>query len=254
MVAQHQLFWIPVETVDLPVSLLIQILAPDSMALYIVLFAILGSIQYAAIGWGVDYKVSKDRSRLAPNRFFLIAVALVVIGISYWAYVNISYSNLSDFEKSQIALNKAKTESDRFDVLGRAAKISFKSKRYDEAGKYAKELLTIAARYKDDPIYGNAIYDGHVVLGKLALNDGRPEKAIHELLEAVRTPGSATLATFGPDMSLARDLLKEGYKKPVIEFLIGCKSFWEYDDGKIDKWIKDINEGKMPDFGNSIRE
>src|SRR6266568_7541906 len=55
--AQYQLIWIFPDIVDLPISLLVNILAPDNMGIYILLLATLGSIQYAAIGWCIDYKL-----------------------------------------------------------------------------------------------------------------------------------------------------------------------------------------------------
>ena len=253
--AQHQLFWIPVATVDLPVSLLAQVLAPYSMTLYIVLLALLGSAQYAVIGWAIDFKLSRDRKSLIPNKFYLALGAFVIIGISFWAARNISYLKLNDYEKSEIALKEARTERDRFKLLGDAAKASFKFKKYEKAREFSEELLAVSVKYKDDRnYYGDAIYHAHIVLGRLELLSGRSEQAIHHLSEAIKTPGSPVLASFGPDMSLARDLLEKGYKEPVIEFLIECKRVWKYNDGKIETWIKDISEGKMPDFGNMILE
>jgi hypothetical protein len=252
IVAQHQLFWISPELIDLPISLLVQILAPDSMTIYIALLATLGSFQYAAIGWCIDYKLSKDRKLLIPNKCILVVGACVFIGLAYWSYRNLSYLNLNEYEKSVIELENAKTEVDRFRILDKAAKSSFKFKKYDKAKNYAEELLVLSQKHKNEVIYGSAIYDSHVVLGRLALLDGKPEQAIYHLFEAAKTPGDAALASFGPDMSLAKDLLEKGYKEPVIEFLIRCKSFWEFDEGKVDRWVKEINEGKMPDFGTSL--
>lgn len=253
--AQHQLFWIPVERVDLPVSLLVQVLAPYSMTLYIVLLALFGSAQYAVIGWAIDLKLSKDRKSLIPNKFYFAVAALVIFIISFWAYHNISYSNLNDYEKSELALSKAQTEADRFKLLGNAAKACFKFKKYDKARKYADELLAVSSKYRDDlNYYGDAFYDAHIVLGRLDFRDGRPEQAIQHLLEAIKTPGSPILSSFGPNMLLARDLLEKGYKAPVIEFLVKSKRVWKQNDGMLDKWINEIKEGRMPDFGNLILE
>jgi len=250
--AQYQLFWISPELIDLPISLLIQILAPNSMKLYVALLAILGSFQYAVIGWCIDLILSKDKRPLIPNKRILVVGACVIIGLAFWTYRNISYRNLNEYEKSEIKLENAKTEVDRFRILVEAAKASFKFKKYDKARKYAEELLTLDQKYKDEIIRGNAIYDAHTILGRLALLDGKPEQAIHHLFEAVKTPGDPGLSSFGPDMSLAKDLLEKGYKEPVIEFLIGCKRFWTHEDGKIDKWVKEIREGKIPDFGLNL--
>lgn len=250
--SQYQLFWISPDLIDLPISLLVQILAPDSMKMYVALLATLGSFQYAVIGWCIDYRLSRDRKLLIPNKRILVIGACVFIGLAYWACHNISYLNLNEYEKSVIKLKSAKTEVDRFRILNKAAKSSFKFKKYDKARNHAEELLTLSQKYKSEVIYGSAIYDSHIVLGRLDLLDGKPKQAIYHLFEAVKTPGDATLATFGPDMSLAKDLLEKGYKEPVIEFLIGCKRFWEFDEGKVDKWVMEIKEGQIPDFGINL--
>jgi tetratricopeptide (TPR) repeat protein len=250
--AQNQLFWIFPDIVDLPISLLVNILAPDNMGIYILLLATLGSCQYAAIGWCIDYKLSKDRKTLLPKRRFKILGICALIGLAYWTYTKVSYLMLDKCEQAEARLKNANIEvNEKNRSLRDAAKSCFDLEKYDKSKKYADELSKLANENKSDwNIYGTAFYDSHIVLGRLDLLGGKPEQAIYHLLEAAKTPGHATLATFGPDMSLAKDLLEKGYKEPVIEFLIECKKFWESGEkeGKIDKWVKEIKEGKMPDF------
>lgn len=173
--------------------------------------------------------------------------------MAYWTYTSVSYLRLNEYEKAEIQLKKATNDFEKSMALTDAAQSYFKSKKYGEARKYAEQLLALSnANKNDDNIYGPGVYDSHIILGRLELLNGNSEKAIHHLLEAGKTPGHPTLASFGPDMSLAKELLEKGYKKPVIEFLTGCKRFWTYDEGKLENWIKEINEGKMPDFGMNL--
>jgi tetratricopeptide (TPR) repeat protein len=252
--AQHQLFWILPSIVDLPASILAEILSPSSMALFVVLLATLGSLQYAAIGWCIDYKFSRDRKSLLPTRRFIVVSVIVFFGLVYWTYSSVSYLRLPDYEKAEIQLKQAKNDFEKGMALTDAAKSYFKFKKYANARIHAEQLLSLSNSNKNDSnIYGPGIYDSHIILGRLELLKGDSEKAIYHLFEAAKTPGHPTLASFGPDMSLAKDLLEKSYKEPVIEFLTDCKRFWTYNDGKLDKWIKEITEGKMPDFGMNLR-
>lgn len=253
--AQHQLFWILPGTVDLPVSLLVDILAPNSTALYIFLLATLGSLQYGAIGWFIDYKLSKNREALTPSKRFTVIGAVVLLGLVYWTYTSVSYMRLPKYAKAEIQLKKAETAFDRAEALRDAAKAYFEVKKYDEARKYAEQLLSLLKeKPKDDSdvIYGSAFYDSHIVLGRIDLINGKSELAIEHLFEAAKTPGDSALASFGPNMCLAKELLEKGYNKPVVTFLIGCKRFWKFEEGKIDKWLNEINAGLTPDFGLNL--
>jgi len=62
-----------------------------------------------------------------------------------------------------------------------------------------------------------------VILGRLALREGRIEDAKHHLIEAGRSPGSPQMDSFGPNVSLAKDLLERGEKEIVIEYFCYVK-------------------------------
>ena len=152
----------------------------------------------------------------------------------------------------EAALENAKNEQERFYALGRAAKNAFTKGNYPVAKKYAEELASLTPKYKKDWNYGNSIQDSNLVLGRLALHDGNVAAAKSFLLEAGKSPGSPQMNSFGPNVSLAKDLLEKGEKDTVIEYLTSCKKFWEMEGGKIDTWIKLIKDGKIPDFGPNL--
>ena len=52
-------------------------------------------------------------------------------------------------------------------------------------------------------------------------------------------------------MSLALALLKRDRKKAVIEYLGLCGKFWKKTT--TDAWIKEIEEGRTPEFGANLR-
>jgi hypothetical protein len=72
------------------------------------------------------------------------------------------------------------------------------------------------------------------------------------LLESGKTIGSPVLGSFGPNMTLARDLLKNGEQDAVLQYLELCKAFWSVGNEKLTQWTQDVRSGKMPDFGASI--
>ena len=60
------------------------------------------------------------------------------------------------------------------------------------------------------------------------------------------------LGSFGPNMSLAKDLLAKGEQETVLEYLELCRKFWGLNRGKLDEWVKDIEAGRMPEFGANL--
>jgi hypothetical protein len=59
--------------------------------------------------------------------------------------------------------------------------------------------------------------------------------------------------SFGPNMTLARDLLKIGEQDTVLQFFDLCGKFWgSSGQDKLTQWTQDVKSGKMPDFGSNI--
>jgi len=90
------------------------------------------------------------------------------------------------------------------------------------------------------------------VLGRIALRQGQIKLAKEYLLKAGQTPGSPQLNSFGPNMSLARDLAEKGEKDVVVEYFDQCRKFWRMGTDKLDKWTKEVRVGIMPDFGANL--
>lgn len=121
--------------------------------------------------------------------------------------------------------------------------------RLDKAERLARELLDIAPLFRDDWHYGNAVHHGHRLLGEVALRRGDVGRAREELLEAGRTPGSPQLNSFGPNMSLAKELLERGEQDVVLEYFALCGAFWKGDLlGSLLVWTADVREGRVPEF------
>lgn len=132
------------------------------------------------------------------------------------------------------------------------AKRAYSAGDLSKASHYANQLLKMASDYPRDWNYGNAVFYGNFVLGRVALQQGNVSLASNYLLASASTPGSPQLDTFGPNMSLAKELLEKGQKDVVLQYLEKCKKFWSDDFGKADKWISEVRSGHVPDFGANL--
>jgi TonB family protein len=135
-------------------------------------------------------------------------------------------------------------------ALPQLAKAAVKAGALDKASLYANELLTSA--HAGDWNDGNAVHDGNMVRGLVALHSGNVEQAAKDLIEAGKTTGSPQLNSFGPNMTLASELLEKGQRDAVLEYLTLCKKFWTLGSTQLDTWIDAIRTGGKPDFGANL--
>jgi hypothetical protein len=146
-------------------------------------------------------------------------------------------------------------EFDRFIHLPFAAKAALEAGANDKARSYAEEGLRLL---KDHPQIragtGNAIFYCNLVLGRLALLDGDIPQAEQYLLLSGTTTGSPGLDSFGPNMSLARELLKHSRREPVLKYLDECRLFWQQtsERGRLADWSAEIERNRMPAFGGNL--
>ncbi len=141
---------------------------------------------------------------------------------------------------------------ERFTVLAATAKAAYGAGSYEIAEKYATELLASSSDYPNDWNYGNAIHDGNMVLGLVAVEKGDIDLAIEYLLKAGDTSGSPQINTFGPNMTLAEVLIEKGEAESVLEYFELCKKFWELEGGKLESWAASVRGGGKPDFGANL--
>jgi tetratricopeptide (TPR) repeat protein len=123
-------------------------------------------------------------------------------------------------------LERAESEQ-RFYELGALATSAFEAGETAKAQQYASELLLSAQKFKNDWNCGNAVHKGNIVLGRVALGRGDIAGAKEYLLAAGETPGSPQLNSFGPNMTLAQELLEKGEREVVLTYLQSCGKFWK---------------------------
>ncbi|MBZ5584085.1 MAG: hypothetical protein LAQ30_18105 [Acidobacteriia bacterium] len=156
-----------------------------------------------------------------------------------------------ELELAHVELMAGRDATTRTPLLPRLAKTAYAARRYDKAEIYANEAL---AASKQGVFWwtGDAIHQGNIVLGRIALLRADVPTAIGYLLAAGKTPGSSTLNTTGPNMGLARDLLNSGQTDPVVQYLEECRAFWKADRGKLLEWLALVRAGLKPDFGPNL--
>ena len=151
---------------------------------------------------------------------------------------------------------------DRYYDLSRRMRTAFKGPSPETAGPIAREYLAAAQEFPCNWDYGNAIHNANVVLGLLALRDGKRAEAVGYLRAAGASPGSPQLDTFGPSLLLARDLARLGETDAVADYLASIKRFWKAQDESIvamalpvfadpdpiGTWIAQAREGHEPGF------
>jgi len=136
-------------------------------------------------------------------------------------------------------------------LLARLARTALAAGDFEKAANYANEALT-ESKHGVFWWTGDAIHQGNIVLGRLALRGGDVEEARRYLLLAGKTSGSTSLASQGPNMALARDLLEHGESAAVLQYLEECGAFWSGNRGKLAEWKALIRAGLKPDFGVNV--
>lgn len=131
--------------------------------------------------------------------------------------------------------------------------LAFDAGDLQKARAYAELLLREATSQQGSWNHGNAVHKGNLILGRIAAAEGRVADAVTFLRAAGETPGSPQLNSFGPNMTLARDLLERGERDAVLAYFEACRVFWKMGGGRLDAWTKEVQAGTIPNFGANLR-
>lgn len=179
----------------------------------------------------------------------MLASLLAIVGGTWCLAGAATWQDRHD--KAIADLKTAPDELHRLFCLPEAAKAAVEVGKTAEAAQLAQQALDLAPRFGNLG-NGNAIHDGHMVLGRVALQRGDVDAATRELLAAGGTPGSPNLNSFGPNMSLARDLLLKKQVGAVLEYFQLCARFWKMENGRLTRWAELAKAGAIPDFGPNL--
>lgn len=143
--------------------------------------------------------------------------------------------------------------------LTRAA---FWAGEYAQAKTYAQDWLKATAQLEQGPApatqnqrytqgadRGDAIHDANMILGEVALSEGKNKEAGGFLIEAGKATNGWTLTSYGPDLALVNDLLDVSERQAVLTFFDECDVFWKTGRDSLAQWRKAVQAGQKPDFG-----
>jgi hypothetical protein len=115
---------------------------------------------------------------------------------------------------------------------------------FGRARRHAEEMLVSNAG-ESRQTHGDAVHDGHLMLGRIALRMDDVARARAHLILAGQARATGFVPLFGPDLRLAIDLLARGEREVVIRYLTLAREFWEPE--RIDDWLVQIRAGRIPD-------
>ena len=84
---------------------------------------------------------------------------------------------------------------------------------------------------------------GDAVLVVAVEDRERQREVVVPVEDADLGPGGVDPPVLG---ELARELLRAGETKAVVSYLSLCRSFWKSGEGRLERWIEDIKQGKNP--------
>jgi tetratricopeptide (TPR) repeat protein len=144
------------------------------------------------------------------------------------------------------------TEPGKSNALVQITDDAFDAGDMAKTEQYANELLKSAQTADGEWNAGNAIHKGNIALGRVALRRGDVAAAKQHLVAAGETQGSPNLDSFGPNMTLAKELLEKGERDAVIAYLQACAKFWKTGGAELQAWIATVKHGGTPDFGPNL--
>ena len=155
-----------------------------------------------------------------------------------------------ELEQAERAVERSNADPDWYRAsLLMAAKAAIEANDVGKARQFATTALAQAGS-RNDNTTGQTIHDSHVVLGRVALRTGNVAEAKAQLQQAAHVTGGGTLTSFGPNMSLAKELLERGERDAVVQYLEACEAFWP--NRMLSQWIQTITRGGTPNFGANL--
>ena len=111
----------------------------------------------------------------------------------------------------------------------------------------AGNLLALASQNPQDSLYGEALFDANMLLGKIAMRRGDRKAAVRDLLKAADAPASEAVRRGDFIMNLPRALVDWGERRAVIEFFrrVAAKSDRA---AEFRRWAVELSKGINPDL------
>jgi len=132
-------------------------------------------------------------------------------------------------------------------LLGSLATTAFEAGQMETAQRWSR--AAVAEKSNSD---ADSVHHAHIVMGRIALRSGDLPEARSQLIQAGQSQGSPVLGSFGPSMTLAKELLEKGERDTVLEYFQECAGFWNHDHGQLAQWTATVRGGGIPNFGANL--
>ena len=140
----------------------------------------------------------------------------------------------------------------RYQALARYAWVPLDEGALDAATRAADELITEGQDPDSSLQRGDTLHHGYLIRGRVALRREDLAKARASLREAGRVPSSTMLETYGPNTTLAREMLDRGESAVVLQFLRECEGLWTGPRSQIARWVDQLSHGETPDLTSNL--
>jgi tetratricopeptide (TPR) repeat protein len=127
-------------------------------------------------------------------------------------------------------------------LAGDMAEAAFRVGDLPGAAQLAKIHLTGTDR--------TATQRANTILGRVAVRSGDMSAAKRYLLASSGPEAGKDVLLAGPTMVLAKELLEQGEKEAVLQYLENCLRIWPRGQSALEIWINDVQNDKVPKFGN----
>lgn len=131
-----------------------------------------------------------------------------------------------------------------FEQVKYAAEICFLAGSYEDSRLFTEQITKNIDSFNNYTTKGGMLHEYHTLMGRHLVREGNLEGAKQQLTLSIDLPPDAVMQSFGPNTSLALDLLLKGENTAVLTYLDGCSRFWKEEPIQI--WKTKINANKMP--------
>jgi tetratricopeptide (TPR) repeat protein len=167
-----------------------------------------------------------------------LAHLYLMFGIPGEKFENHAARALEEYKR---VLELTKNPAARQSLPGEMADAEFKIGDFPAAAELAKIYLTSSDR--------PAVQRANTILGRVALRSGDMIHAKQYLLDSADARAARDIAFSGPTLILAKELIEQGERDAVVEYLEHCLELWPRGENVLRIWIADIKSGKTPSFG-----
>jgi hypothetical protein len=147
-------------------------------------------------------------------------------------------------EKCMNAKAKALQDPTAFEQVKYAAEICFLAGSYEDSRLFTEQITKNIDSFNNYTTKGGMLHEYHTLMGRHLVREGNLEEAKQQLMLSIDLSPDSAMRSFGPNTSLALDLLLKGENTSVLTFLDGCARFWKEEPIQI--WKSKINANKMP--------